>query len=132
MPTPGLKAAAIYAALHVLLLLALAAMVSRQRKLARVGIGDGGHPLLGRYIRIHGNAVEQAVPTMALLVMLALLAAPLWTIHLFGVVTLIARVLHAAGLQASSGTSFGRLAGTILSWSAFGAGAIALLLLAVS
>ena len=51
-------AAALYAGLNLLILLALAFLVTRQRLKARVNFGDGTHPALPRAIRAQGNAVE--------------------------------------------------------------------------
>jgi hypothetical protein len=131
MPTSTLvKAAAVYAALHVLLLIALAARVVLARRRAKVGIGDGGDPDLARAIRVHGNAVEQAAPTFALLVFLPLLGAPAWALHACGVATLLGRVLHAAGLSKSAGVTLGRQAGMILTWTALGAAALGVVVLA--
>jgi uncharacterized membrane protein YecN with MAPEG domain len=126
-----IKAAAIYVALHTLLLMLLAMRVVKERMRANVGVGDGGDPLLLRAIRVHGNAVEQAVPTIAILIMLALMGAPAWAVHVFGVVTLLARVLHASGLSAAEGRSLGRQFGMLLTWTALGVGAIGLIVLAV-
>lgn len=118
LATAALKTAAAYVALHAILLIVLAILVVWNRRRAKVGIGDGGDTQLARAIRVHGNAVEQAVPTMALLIVLPLLAAPLWAIHLLGATTLLGRVLHAAGLGKSEGVTLGRQIGMILSWTA--------------
>ena len=125
-----LKAAAFYIALHIVLLIVLIALVIGQRRSNQIGIGDGGNTRLARWIRIHGNAVEQAAPNMAMLIMLALLAAPVWGIHLFGFLSLVARILHAIGMSQSAGSSFGRVAGMILTINTQILGALALLILA--
>jgi uncharacterized membrane protein YecN with MAPEG domain len=131
LATVALKTAATYVALHAILLIVLAGLVVRERRRAKVGIGDGGDPRLKRAIRVHGNAVEQAVPTMALLIVLPLLAAPLWAIHLFGAATLLGRVLHAAGLGKSEGVTLGRQVGMILCWLAIIAASCGIFVLAL-
>lgn len=126
-----LKAAAFYVALHILLLVALIAAVIIRRRQARVGLGDGGDKLLARRIRAHGNAAEQAAPNIAILTLLGLLAAPVYYVHLFGFVSLLARILHAVGLSRTGGPSFGRTLGMVLTTTSFVIGAIGLLVLAI-
>lgn len=106
----------LFASLHVLLMLFLAARVVLHRRAQQIGLGDGGDKYLLRKMRAHGNFVEY-VP-MALL-MLALLEIGglgdtwLWAL---GGAMLVARGLHAFGLSQRSGVSFGRFWGTVLTW----------------
>lgn len=129
--TLPLKAAAFYVALHVLLIVVLALRVVRYRRSQKVGMGDGGSKELARLIRVHGNAVEQAAPNMAILILLGLLAAPVQYVHIFGLVSIIGRVLHAAGLSKTGGSSLGRVLGMVLTLTALIAGAVGLLYLAL-
>jgi uncharacterized protein len=110
----------LYAALTALLVVALAARVARLRMRLRVGIGDGGHPELGRAIRAHGNLIENA-PLLLLLLLIAELshALPTGALHAAGTMIVAGRALHAAGLSRSGGTSPGRFAGMLLTWLAF-------------
>lgn len=119
--------AASYVALHTLLLMTLAVLVIRQRRRASVEIGDGGDQALFRAIRVHANAVEQAAPTFAILILLAALAAPAWSLHAFGAATLAGRAAHAWGLSGGMQRLVWRQVGMALSWTALGLGAIALL-----
>jgi len=121
--------AATYVALHTLLLMVLAVLVIRQRRRASVEIGDGGDKPLFRAIRVHANAVEQAAPTFAMLILLAALAAPAWALHAFGMATLAGRLAHAWGLAGGMQRLVWRQIGMGLSWTALGLGAIALLVL---
>ncbi|GIK87919.1 MAG: MAPEG family protein [Burkholderiales bacterium] len=109
---------ALYAGLVGVLLLVLAALVSRLRRARRVGLGDGGDRDLQRAIRVHGNAVEWAVPGVLLLLVAELNRAHPWLLHLCGVALVAGRVLHAAGLTRTAGVSFGRFVGSGLSWTA--------------
>jgi len=59
--------AGLYAGLIALFLMFLATRVSRLRHAVRVGVGDGGDKRLARAIRVHGNAVEWALPVLLLL-----------------------------------------------------------------
>ncbi len=118
----------LYAALIALLVVALAARVVRLRMRLRIGIGDGGHPELGRAIRAHGNLIEHA-PLLLLLLLIAELshALPAGGLHAAGLVILLGRALHAFGLSRSAGTSPGRFLGTVLTWVAFLGLALALI-----
>jgi hypothetical protein len=110
----------LYAAFLGLLLLVLAWNVVKQRRIHKVGLGDGGIPALSRAIRVHANFVEYVPLTLVLvlLVELQLQGAHLWVAHVLGGALLLGRVLHAIGLGASAGTSFGRMWGTLLTWLA--------------
>ena len=110
------KVTLLFAALHVLLMLALAVPIARHRHAHKVGLGDGGDKLLARRIRVHGNFTEYvplALLVLALLEACGLAAAAVWG---FGGVLLLGRLLHAAGLSGSSGYSKGRFWGTALTW----------------
>ena len=110
------KVTLLFAALHVLLMLALAVPIARHRHAHKVGLGDGGDKLLARRIRVHGNFTEYvplALLVLALLEACGLAAAAVWG---FGGVLLLGRLLHAAGLSGSGGYSKGRFWGTALTW----------------
>lgn len=106
----------IYAALGALLLLVLAVRISLVRRSARVALGDGGNNDLIRRVRAHANATEYLPIALLLLLLLDLgQTPPLW-LHVFGVVLIVGRVLHAIGLSRTAGESFGRLVGIALTW----------------
>ncbi len=105
-----------YAALATLLVLVLAARIVWLRNVRKIGLGDGGDPQLARAIRVHANAVEYLPLALLLLLVLELQhTAALW-LNVFGIALIVARALHAFGLSASSGYSFGRGVGTVLTW----------------
>jgi uncharacterized membrane protein YecN with MAPEG domain len=110
--------AALYAGLIGVLLLVLAALVSRLRRARRVSLGDGGDRDLARAIRVHGNAVEWAVPGVLLLLVAELNRASPLLLHLCGIALVVGRVLHAIGLTRTAGVSFGRFVGSAASWTA--------------
>lgn len=106
----------IYAALGALLLLVLALRISLVRRSAGVGIGDGGNHELNKRIRAHANAAEYLPVALLLLLLLDLgQTPPLW-LHVFGVLLIVGRVLHAIGLSRTEGVSFGRFTGIALTW----------------
>lgn len=59
--------------------------------------------------------------------MLELNHAPFWAVHLAGATLIVGRLLHAWGLSHTSGTSFGRFTGTVLTWLVLLVGALGLL-----
>ena len=109
LPISGL-----YAGLATILVITLAFVVIRQRQTLRVGIGDGGHESLARAIRVHANAVETLPLSLLLLVILEVNQASASSLHIFGGLLMLGRVLHAWGLSHKTGTSFGRFWGMVI------------------
>ncbi len=104
---------ALYAALLALLIIALSMRVVRLRMRLRIGVGDGGDVQMQRAIRVHANAVEYVPLALLLMALLELNGAAALTLHVFGTLLVIARLLHAWGLSGSSGKSFGRFWGAL-------------------
>jgi uncharacterized membrane protein YecN with MAPEG domain len=121
----ALRFAALYLGLLVALGIGLSVPVMLRRRAARVGVGDGGDDILLRRIRIHGNFVEQAALIAPLLALAPFAGAPSLVIHLIGGSMLLGRVLHAQGLAAGPGPTFGRVAGMALSWTSLSLAAVA-------
>jgi len=106
----------LYAALLGLLLIVLSDLVSRNRKRSRVNLGHGGDPLLERIMRAHGNFVEYVPLGLILLLLLELKGAESWVLHVFGLMLLAGRMLHAYGMIRPDGALSGRYWGTALTW----------------
>ena len=104
------------AALHALLYLALAVRVVLQRRAKRVGVGSGGDQALALRVRVHANFGEYVPLALVLLALLELCASPSPLVWSCGLGLLVARLLHAIGLGGSPGYSFGRFAGTLLTF----------------
>lgn len=132
MITAALSAAGLWVGLHLLLLVVFAVLVARQRGVAKVGIGDGGDKALHKAIRVHGNAVENAVPIAIGLVVSALMGAPVWLVHAFGAASFVGRIAHAIGITGSIGISAGRAIGMSLSWLTMIGLGVTLVILAVT
>lgn len=109
-----LPVSSIYASLSALLIIVLLLRVAYLRNSLKVGIGDGQQPKLARAVRVHANAIESLPLALLLLVMLELSGAAAVVLHGLGAALWIARLLHAFGLSRSSGYSFGRFFGTLL------------------
>jgi uncharacterized protein len=121
------KASAIYVALIVLMGVALTFLVIHQRRSKKIGMGDGGDKMAARMIRVHGNFAENAPPVLAILVLLPLVGAATWTIHVVGLVFLVGRAAHAFGLSRTGGSSVGRVFGMVATFTAQMFGAIMLI-----
>lgn len=124
-------AAALWAGVHLLLLLALSVLVVRQRRRHKVALGDGGAPELARAIRAHGNAVEYVTPALAGFAVMASVGAPAFAIHICGVLLFAGRLVHAVGLSRSGGATPPRALGMILTWLAFLIAGVTLLVYAL-
>ena len=91
--------ATLYFGLFGFLMLALKMNVGRVRAKEKVMFGDGANEAMQRAIRVQGNAVEDV---------------PIVLIHALGGSFFVARILHAIGLGGTSGSSFGRMVGTLV------------------
>jgi uncharacterized protein len=127
----GLKPAAVYAALIVLMGVFLTYRVIFQRRSKLIGMGDGGDKTVARHIRVHGNFCENAPFALALLILLALMGAPVLVVHAVGLLFLAGRAAHAFGLSRTGGKSVGRVLGMVATHFSFLIGAGALLWLAI-
>jgi len=109
---------ALYAALLALLLIVLGLRVLGLRRRLRVGLGDGGQGTLQQAVRVHGNAVEWALPVLLLMLVAELNRASPLLLHAAGIALLVGRLLHAAGLGRSAGGSPGRVLGMVVTIAA--------------
>jgi uncharacterized protein len=109
------ETAALYVGLNIFVLIALIFMVIVQRRKHKVVIGDGGQKSLMLAIRAHANAVEVMPMALVGIVALAGAGASAIVIHVLGILLTVGRGLHAYGLSNNEGTSFGRMAGMMLS-----------------
>jgi hypothetical protein len=115
-PAPMPSISALYTGVFALLLVALALLVSRRRRHMGIGLGAGGDAQLERSIRVYANAVEWGLPVLLLLLIAEENRASPLLLHVCGILFIVARVLHAAGLSRVSGKSAGRFAGIVLTW----------------
>ena len=127
----SIQAAAVWVGLHLILLLVLSVMVTRQRRQHKVVIGDGGVPELTQAIRAFGNATEYVPAALIALVILALTGAAPLLIHSIGATLFAGRLLHAIGLSRTSGASWPRAVGVLATWIAYIGAAAALLFYAI-
>lgn len=100
---------ALYAGLLTALYLALTYRVILFRRRHRIDMGDGGDPLLRRYLRGHANFAEYVPLALVLMLLLEQADRPAWLLHLLGLMLLLGRLAHAwafstAGLRLPSRT----------------------------
>jgi len=88
---------AVFAALSMLLLLALAGRTSQLRLRHRIFAGYGGNEQLRRTSRAHGVSFEHLLPALFLLLCLELLGTNRWAIDAFGGAMLAGRLLQVSG-----------------------------------
>lgn len=125
------SAAALYTGILILMGITLQFRVIGHRRSKKIGIGDGQDKELARAIRVHGNFAENAPFVMAGLIMLALIGAPAIVVHGVGLLAVIGRVAHAIGFSQSAGSSFGRVGGMMMTFTALIITAVALIIRAI-
>jgi hypothetical protein len=112
--------ASVYAGVNLLLLFLLAFGVVQARQKHKVALGDGGNPAVLQAMRAHANATEYIPAALVGLGLMAILdPVPVLWVQVLGGVFTLGRILHGVGLSGSGGVSFGRMAGTILTWLGF-------------
>ncbi len=116
--TPAMTVAAFYGGVLILMNVVLQVLVIRLRRSKLIGIGDGQDKHLARAIRAHGNFAENAPFGIGALILLALTGSGSLVLHAIGLMLVAGRALHAWGISQTAGTSFGRMAGMILTFTA--------------
>lgn len=111
-----MQAIALYAGLNIILVLFLAANVSRHRRRAKVSLGTGTDAGLEQACRAHGNTVEYVPIALIGLVLIATSGFPAFLVHALGIALTLGRFVYAYGLLTSPGPSMGRMIGTGLTW----------------
>ena len=113
----SLMVTGLYASLTGLLIVALAYRVVKVRKSHKIGLGDGGNNALALANRVHVNLIENAPIVLILMLVAEASGLPVFYLHCFGTVWIVARLLHAIGLtQGQGGYHFGRFWGVLLTW----------------
>jgi uncharacterized membrane protein YecN with MAPEG domain len=106
----------LYAALLGLLLIFLSDQVSRNRKRSRISLGHGDNAALESAMRAHGNFIEYVPFALILMLLLESEISEIWALHVFGIMLLAGRLLHAYGMMRPDGAVRGRFWGTALTW----------------
>lgn len=106
--------AATYAALLVLLFLALTFRALSRRFASRIVLGTGGDRGLERAVRVHANFAEYVPVFLAALIAAELCGAPAVALHGAGIAMLAGRVAHGIGMSRDPDIVPLRAAGMIL------------------
>ncbi len=122
LPITSLTAASL-----AILLLILTFLVSQQRGVAKVSLGDGGDKTLLKRIRAFGNFTEYAPIGIILLALVEYGGTSATVTWLLAALLLIGRILHALGMYVRP-LSWGRLYGMLLNYLFFLGSAIMLVL----
>lgn len=108
----------LYAGLLGLAYLALSGFVVAGRRRFRVSLGTGGNPDLERRIRVHGNFGEYVPLALVLLVMLELNIHSPWILHVVGLLLVVGRVGHVAGVAGAKPNFRARTVGVLCTFAA--------------
>jgi uncharacterized membrane protein YecN with MAPEG domain len=128
----GLEAVALYTGLSALLLLALAYNVGARRGAQnQLQPGDTGDAKLVRAIRTHGNFTEHAPIVLLVLLVLALLGAQPFWLHLLGGGFVMGRIVGAIGMMRDKHPNALRFIGNLVTGLALLVGGVALVWLAI-
>ncbi|HWT08593.1 MAG TPA: MAPEG family protein [Roseomonas sp.] len=106
--------AATYAALLILLFLALTFRALSRRFAAQIVLGTGGDRGLERAVRVHANFAEYVPVFLAALVAAELCGAPAAALHCAGIAMLAGRLAHGIGMSCDPDIVPLRAAGMIL------------------
>ena len=122
---------AFYAALLTLLFIVLSVLVIRARGNAGTALGDGNDARLQRRIRVHANFAEYVPLALLLMALAESMTASRYLLHLFGVVLVVARIVHAYGVSQENENLTFRVLGIGLTLTMLGAAALTCLAMAV-
>ncbi len=103
-----------YAALLVLLLLALTWRVIRYRRAHTISLGDNDDKNLRKRMRAQANFVEYTPMALVLLLLAELQGTPPLALHALGLSLLAGRLLHAYGFASTPQKIILRQAGMVL------------------
>ena len=102
--------------LFVLIALSVNVVVSRNRH--RVLLGDGGVEPMNVAVRAFGNAAEYIPIGIGAMILMALLGAPVWVMHVVGALLFLGRSVHPFGLSTVGRPKPARLVGMVLTYAA--------------
>jgi uncharacterized protein len=121
LPVTGL-----YAGLLAFVLLWLSIAVIGHRRRARVSLGTGEDKGLLQATRAHGNFCEYTPFCLILLALLEAGGASAWLLHGLGLLLLVGRVAHGAGLMHQPKSFLLRQVGMLATFTVLGLGGLVL------
>lgn len=124
LPSMPMAIAGLYVGVNALLVLLLTLHVARTRRRLEVYFGDGGSAEMQRALRAQMSALESVPIAMVLLIVLAALGNPNWSLHLFGTGFTAGRLLHTAYFTVPAAPGWLRDIGAFATTFAIGSAAI--------
>lgn len=106
----------LYAGLLALWFLLLSVRVIRTRGTEKIYIGDGGNTRVARIIRAQANFAEYVPLALLMMAMLELTHHSIYLLHIFGILLVVARLLHGYAFSFTQHFAFGRVAGAGLTF----------------
>lgn len=119
----------IYAGLLGLVFIVLSMRVIKVRRVAQIGLGDGGNQLLLSRQRAQGNFAEYVPIALILMALAELQDAQAWIVHAIGLTLIAGRIMHAYGLSQEPKSYRFRIYGMSCTFASLASGALANLLL---
>ncbi|MBV1867040.1 MAG: MAPEG family protein [Marinosulfonomonas sp.] len=111
-----LAATPIYAGLLALLFVGLSFRVIGGRVKNKVSVGDGDDKDMIKRMRVQANFAEYAPLGIILLAMAEFQGMPIWLVHVFGLMLLVGRCMHAYGLGSTPQVLVSRRWGMMLTF----------------
>lgn len=128
---PTLSIVPIYAAIFGLMLVYLSFLVIKQRRSAKVSLGDGDDPTLRKAIAVHSNFSQYVPFALLLITFVELNHTSAYLVHGLCASLLIGRVAHAYGLAQANQIMKLRQLGMALTFSVIIVAALYLLVNAI-
>jgi len=107
----------LYAALLALWFVILSVYVTVHRQRKGISLGDMSDEKMLRIVRGQANFAEYVPLALLLMLFLEMSHFSAYLLHALGIALLAGRLLHGYALSFTPGFLFGRVAGTLLTWS---------------
>lgn len=111
-----LHTTALYAGITGLLLFALSFRVSMMRIKMRKTDGNISEGRLNNAVRLQANLTEYAPMAILLILLAETQLAPIWSLHVFGLMFLAGRALHLIGFTSRPKKPLLRISGMVLTY----------------
>jgi uncharacterized membrane protein YecN with MAPEG domain len=124
---PLLHIVPVYTAILALIFIYLTWRVIKQRRKARVAIGDGNNPALRRAIAVHNNFAQYVPFCLLIITMVELNHASTYIVQGLCITLLLGRLTHAYGVSQEKENLKIRKAGVLLTFTVLAVGSLCLL-----
>lgn len=117
----------LYTAILALIMVFLAYKTSARRLEVKINIGTGNDDIMEKRMRAFGNFTEYVPMLLLLMAVSELQGVASQYLHVFGLVIILSRVLHALGMAGVMPVLQGRFSGTVLTFLLLLVGGLSLL-----